>query len=147
VAHGEPLVGGGKAALAEFKRALAARPCPEAHYLLGLVYFNLERYRMARRHLARAVEMDDTYGEAHYLLGLAHARLGERKQAAEALAAARAAGAGGAKSARGRQAARGKTPPSLFASGRDARRRLVTGGDARLAAALQADALGVRVER
>ncbi|HEV3470528.1 MAG TPA: tetratricopeptide repeat protein [Pyrinomonadaceae bacterium] len=136
-----------KTALAEFKRALAARPCPEAHYLLGLVYFNLERYRMARRHLARAVEMDDTYGEAHYLLGLAHARLGERKQAAEALAAARAAGAGGARSARGRQAARGKTPPSLFASGRGARRRLVTGGDARLAAALQADALGVRVER
>ncbi|HWS56684.1 MAG TPA: tetratricopeptide repeat protein, partial [Pyrinomonadaceae bacterium] len=50
-----------KSALTEFKRALAARPCPEAHYLLGLVYFNLERFRMARRHLARAVEMDEGY--------------------------------------------------------------------------------------
>jgi len=136
-----------KSALTEFKRALAARPCPEAHYLLGLVYFNLERFRMARRHLARAVEMDEGYGEAHYLLGLAHARLGERRQAAEAFAAARAAGAGGARAARGRQTSKGKLPPSLFATGRGAGRRLVTGGDARLAAALQADALGVRVER
>jgi tetratricopeptide (TPR) repeat protein len=137
-----------KTALAEFKRALAARPCPEAHYLLGLVYFNLERYRMSRRHLARAVEMDASYGEAHYLLGLAHTRLGERKQAAEAFAAARLAGGGAAKSGRGRQPPRGKLPPpSLFAPGRGARRRLVTGGDARLAAALQADALGTAAPR
>jgi tetratricopeptide (TPR) repeat protein len=136
-----------KSALAEFKRALAARPCPEAHYLLGLVYFNLERFRMARRHLARAVEMDAGYGEAHYLLGLAHARLGERRQASEAFAAARAAGAGGAQAAGGRRPSKGKPAPSLFAPGRGARRRLVTGGDARLAAALQADALGVRVAR
>lgn len=132
-----------KSALAEFKRALAARPCPEAHYLLGLVYFNLERYRMALRHLSRAVEMDNAYGEAHYLLGLAHTRLGEAQQAAGAFAAARAAGGGAAGAARGRQASKGKLPPpSLFAAGRGSRRRLVTGGDARLAAALQDDALG-----
>ena len=134
-----------KAALVEFKQALAARPCPEAHYLLGLVYFNLERYRMAQRHLARAIEMDAGYGEAHYLLGLVHSRLGERKQAAESFAAARAAGAAGAGAppARGRQPSKGRLqPPSLFAQGRGARRKLVTGGDARLAAALQEDALG-----
>lgn len=137
-----------KSALAEFKRALAARPCPEAHYLLGLVYFNLERYRMSQRHLARAVEMDSAYGEAHYLLGLAHTRLGERKQAAEAFAAARLSGTGAPPKPRGRQAGKGKLPPpSLFAAGRGARRRLVTGGDARLAAALQADALGTAAAR
>jgi tetratricopeptide (TPR) repeat protein len=136
-----------KAALAEFKRALAARPCPEAHYLLGLVYFNLERYRTALRHLARAVEMDEDYGEAHYLLGFVHTRLGERRLASAAFAAARAAGVGagagrGAGGARGGEAARGRRVlPSLFAPGRGARRKLVTGGDARLAALLHEDAL------
>jgi tetratricopeptide (TPR) repeat protein len=133
-----------KAALSEFKRALAARPCPEAHYLLGLVYFNLERYNMALRHLSKAVGMDEGYGEAHYLLGFVHTRLGERRQATEAFAAARAAGVGaGGRRGGGRTAAKGRRElPSLFAPGRGARRRLVTGGDARLAAALQADALG-----
>ena len=135
-----------KAALAEFKRALAARPCPEAHYLLGHVYFNLARYKMARRHLSQAVGMDGGYGEAHYLLGFVHTRLGERRQAAEAFAAARAAGVGaGAARRKGTPAAtkgRRRELPTLFAPGRGAR-RLVTGGDPRLAAALQADALGV----
>jgi tetratricopeptide (TPR) repeat protein len=138
-----------RAALAEFKRALAARACPEAHYLLGHVYFNLERYKMARRHLVRAVEMDAGYGEAHYLLGFVHTRLGERKLAAEAFAAARAAGVGAGGAGRGGRTAakRRRELPSLFAPGRGARRRLVTGGDPRLAAALQADALGVAVTR
>src|ERR671934_193408 len=67
-----------KTALSEFKRALAARPCPEAHYLLALVYYQTGRDRTALRHLRKAVRADATYGAALYLSGLIYERLGER---------------------------------------------------------------------
>ncbi len=135
-----------EAALDEFKRALAARNCPEAHYIVGLVYYQLERNRMALRHLTKAVEMAPDYGEAFYLLGLVHLRLGERERAGEAFDAARAVDA---KEPRYRSARRLMTrsgdappPPPLFGAAQRGRKRLVTGGDDRLAAALQEDALG-----
>jgi len=134
-----------KTALAEFKRALSARPCPEAHYLLGLVNYNLGRDRMALRHLTKAVDMDANYGAAFYLLGLAYQRLGERARADQALEAARSLDADKPH----RRAADNKhegaaqaSAPSLFEAKGRGRLRLLTGGDARLAAALQDDALG-----
>ena len=139
-----------EAALAEFKRALVARHCPEAHYIVGLVYYQLRRYRMALRHLVKAVEMAPDYAEAFYLLGLVHLRLGERERAGEAFDAARAVDA---KEPRYRSARRLMSrsgdipPPPLFGAARRGRKRLVTGGDDRLAAALQEDALGTEASR
>src|SRR5947209_6105161 len=134
-----------KTALSEFKRALAARPGPEAHYLLGLAQYQLGRDRAALRHLRKAVGLDAGYGAALYLLGLVYERLGERARARASFDAARAAGAGaGARrgAAARRSPARGAgEPPSLFAAKGRGKRRLVTGGDERLAAALQEDAL------
>ncbi|HEU4594119.1 MAG TPA: tetratricopeptide repeat protein [Pyrinomonadaceae bacterium] len=133
-----------KTALAEFKRSLAARPCPEAHYMLGLANFQLERNRLALRHLTKAVEADPRYGEAFYLLGLVYRRLGERKRSGAAFALARELEAGEfAPVAAGKKTARAGRPertPGAAAVGRD-KRRLITGGDARLAAALREDAL------
>jgi tetratricopeptide (TPR) repeat protein len=136
------------AALAEFKLALAARKCPEAHYILGLVYYHLGRDRTALRHLRRALEMDAAYGEAMYLLGLVQLRLGEREGAAEAFAAARAAG--GAEAAAPQTTGRRKRVPrledlplpALLRQTYKGRKRLLTGGDTRVAAALRDDALG-----
>jgi len=139
-----------KTALAEFKRALAARPCPEAHYLVGLVYYQLARDRSALRHLMKAVELDATYGAALYLLGLVQLRLGERRRAAEAFDAARASDADEPRYAAARKnpaRVAGAQPPSLFEGKGRGSRRVVTGGDDRLAAVLQDDALGTPTPR
>lgn len=133
-----------KGALPEFRLALAARKCPEAHYMLGLVCYQLGRQRTALRHLRTALDMDETYAEASYLLGLVHLRLGEREDAARAFEASRGeAGAGPKPKTRGRKTVRLEDlpPPALFSDSRRGRRRLLTGGEARVAAALREDAL------
>ncbi|MCA1592243.1 MAG: tetratricopeptide repeat protein [Acidobacteria bacterium] len=133
-----------KSALNEFKQALAARECPEAHYVVALVYYHLERYPTAVRHLAKAVKMDAEYAEAFYLLGVVYLRLGERVRAGESFDAARAADGQEPlyRNARRKMSRASEVlPPALFnVTGRN-KRRLVTGGDDRLAAALQRNAL------
>lgn len=130
-------------ALSEFKRALRAQGCPEAHYTLGLVYHQLKRDRLAARHLQRAVELDPNYAEALYALGLLHLRAGKRKQAIETFAAARTTGAlnhpRDLAIERALQSNEAPLLPSLFGSIRHAKRLLVSGGDGRLAAALRRD--------
>jgi tetratricopeptide (TPR) repeat protein len=134
---------GWKDALGYFKAALAVRPCPEAHYLLGLACFNLRRDRTAARHLAKAVGLDGSYGSAFYLLGLVYQRLEESEDAARAFESARSLDAHELRSVDARKGSSRPTgDPLLFESKGRGRRRLVTGGDERLAAALRADALG-----
>jgi tetratricopeptide (TPR) repeat protein len=134
-------------ALAEFKRALAARPSPEAHYVLGCVYYQLNRDRLATRHLRRAVELDNGYAAAFYLLGLICLRAGETKRAEEAFAAARAIDASDpryrSKTVR-RLTRSGEMPPGppLFYAARQTGKKVLTGGDRRLAEVLREDALG-----
>ncbi|HJU56358.1 MAG TPA: tetratricopeptide repeat protein, partial [Pyrinomonadaceae bacterium] len=55
-----------KEALKEFKRATAVRASAEAHYVLGCVYYQLQRDRMAARHLRKAMEEDRYYTEVFY---------------------------------------------------------------------------------
>ncbi|HEX3558612.1 MAG TPA: tetratricopeptide repeat protein [Pyrinomonadaceae bacterium] len=138
-----------KTALAEFKHALAARPCPEAQYLLGLACYQLGRDRASLHHLRKATESDAGYGAALYLLGIVYERLGERERARKSFEAARAAGAVVRRGAAGRRSqARGAVePPSLFSAKGRGKRKLVTGGDRRLALALQEDALGSAAPR
>ena len=140
-----------KTALGEFKSSLAVRPCPEAQYMLGLANYQLGRNRLALRHLTKAVESDPRYGEALYLLGLVHLRLGEKKRAGAAFALAKEqeaseAGAGGASGKKTAPAGRSGKSPGGAAGGRD-KRRLITGGDARLASVLRDDALGIGAAR
>jgi Flp pilus assembly protein TadD len=138
------------AALGEFKAARAVRVCPETHYLVGLAYYNLGRYAAARAALKKAVRLDDDYGAAHYLLGLAHMNLGEGERARLDFKAAAAADPREPlyrKARRTRTQASKLPAPSLFAEGRRGRRGLLTGGDARLAELLYADALGQAARR
>jgi tetratricopeptide (TPR) repeat protein len=135
-----------KGALAEFKLALAACPRPEAHYLLGLANFQLGRDRTAVRHLSKAVGLDEKYGAAFYLLGLVSRRLGDGVGAASAFASADALGAFPPQADDG-SGGYCEPTPSLFERKGRGRRRPVTGGDERLAAALRADALESRAAR
>jgi tetratricopeptide (TPR) repeat protein len=133
-----------RGALAEFKRALALRPSPEAHYVVGLAYYNLDRPRLALRQLLKAVEADAEYAEAFYLLGLVHLRQGEWAEAKEAFKSAHSANPTQplyrAAKGRGRRTSVAPPSPSLFGTGRGEKKRLLTGGDRRLAVVLQEDA-------
>ena len=125
-------------AVREFKRALASKPSPEAHYALGCLYYQLGRDDLARRYLVKAVEMDTAYVEAFLLLGLVYRRVGDLESARFAFEKAEAARSVAARPHR-RPLATGE--PTLFGAGPGKRKRLLTGGDVRLARALREDAL------
>lgn len=130
-----------KVALSEFKLAQATRPGPEAHYLLGLANFQLGRDKTALRELKKAVGLDAAYAEAHYLLGLVQLRLGERGEARKSFETAAAARPEVPLYQDAREDPEAAAVPALFETKGRGRRRLVTGRDERLAAALREDAL------
>ncbi|HEV8429776.1 MAG TPA: tetratricopeptide repeat protein [Pyrinomonadaceae bacterium] len=111
-------------ALGEFKRALNVRPSPEAHYVLGCVYFELHRDELAVRHLRKATKMDAGYAEAFHLLAQVYERTGRKELARQALEKA------------------GGKGTSLFQPAA----RLIAGADKRLASVLREDAL-TRIRR
>ncbi len=110
-------------ALGEFKRALTVRPSAEAHYVLGCLYYELNRDTLAVRHLRKATEMDGAYGEAFSLLAQAYERTGRKELARQALEKA------------------GRKGGNLFQGTKSGGLRLITGADKRLAEALREDAL------
>lgn len=114
-------------ALGEFKRALTVKPSPEAHYVLGCVYYELRRDELAVRHLRKATKMDAGYAEAFYLLALTYERAGRKDLARQALEKA--------------SAARTRKNVSLFRATKSGTPRLIAGADKRLAEALREDAL------
>jgi len=57
-------------ALAEFKKALAARPCAEMNYVVGCVYYKLEKDSAAERYVRKAIALDQNYAAAHFALGV-----------------------------------------------------------------------------
>jgi tetratricopeptide (TPR) repeat protein len=131
-------------ALGEFKRALTVRPSPEAHYVLGCLYYELNRDTLAVRHLRKATKMDSGYTEAFYLLAEVYERMGRTELAQQVLR--QAAGSMAIpiseeeEAAPDPQARVRKTVP-LFHVKRSGTLRLMTGVDKRLANALREDAL------
>ena len=115
-------------AVDEFKRALSIRPSPEAHYVLGCLYFELNRDGLAVRHLRKATEMDAGYAEAFYQLAQAYERTGRKELARQALEKAALEKAD-------------RKGVSLFQATKSGARRLMSGADKRLADALREDAL------
>lgn len=115
-----------RGAIGEFKRALTARPSPEAHYVLGCLYYELNRDDLAVRHLRKAVQMDESYGEAFHLLAQIYERTGRQELAQEAL----------------KRAGQRATPAiPLFQAPKSGFLRLIAGADKRLADMLRDDAL------
>jgi tetratricopeptide (TPR) repeat protein len=117
-------------ALGEFKRALSVRPSPEAHYVLGCLYYEMNRDELAVRHLRKATKMDAGYTEAFYLLARAYERTGRTELAQQALEKA--------------SSARTRKTVSIFPVTKSGAPRLIAGADKRLADALREDALGVK---
>lgn len=122
-------------ALQEFKLALASKASPEAHYALGCLYYQLRRDQLAARHLKKALELDGNYDEALYVLGLICERAGQKERAAEYFAIARPGLLD-----RRRANSRSAVAP-LFRLTPANSRKIISGGDRRLAEALRQDAL------
>jgi tetratricopeptide (TPR) repeat protein len=136
-------------ALQEFKRALAVRSSPEAHYVVGSVYYQLGHDRMAARHLRKAIEMDGGYAAAYYVLGLVMLRTGESEGARACFQSARRKASSEPRygtAARAMLKTTRQTPPHapFFNVAREHGHRLVTSGDKRLAEAVISDALNSR---
>jgi Flp pilus assembly protein TadD len=128
-------------ALQQFKLALASKASPEAHYTLGCLYYQLNRDGLAARHLRKALELDEDYGEAFHVLGLIAERAGQ-KNIAEGYFEKAGAGAQKPRPAKSkRQNSTLASAAPLFRLSSANSRRLVTGGDRRLAEALRQDAL------
>ena len=133
-------------ALNEFKRALTVRPSPEAHYVLGCLYYELDRDTLAVRHLRKATKMDAGYTEAFCLLAQVYERMGRKELAEQAFQ--KAAGQATAISDREMDPSLESVIPSsvrktasLFQVKKSGTPRLMAGVDKRLAAALREDAL------
>jgi tetratricopeptide (TPR) repeat protein len=135
-------------ALKEFKSALAVRPSPEAHYVVGCVYYQLKRFRMAARHLRKAIDADEIYTEAFYMLGLALSRLGEADAARAAFQVVSEAEANEPhyRSSARRILRTGELPahPKIFGINVNVTKGLITGGDRRLARVMREDAVSER---
>src|SRR6185503_18358595 len=56
-------------ALSHLKRALALRPTPEMHYLVGRAYWEKGQSNRALKHLQKAVRLDPRFDAALYSLG------------------------------------------------------------------------------
>ena len=129
-------------ALREFKRALASKPSPEAHYALGCLYYQLARDTLAVRHLRKATQMDAGYGEAFYVLGLIYNRTGHENLARAAFEKSQSEDLPGTpKPAAKRQPSRVSTIAPLFRMPTSHNRKMMTFGDERLARVLRQDAL------
>jgi tetratricopeptide (TPR) repeat protein len=128
-------------ALQEFKLALASKVSPEAHYALGCLYYEISRDGLAARHFRKALELDADYGEALHMLGLISERAGHQKLAAAYFEKAGTGLTGRRSTAAKRKQSENTMAAPLFrlSTGKD--RRLITGGDRRLAEALRQDAL------
>lgn len=127
-------------ALQEFKLALASKASPEAHYALGCLYYQLCRDSLAARHLRKALELDQAYAEASHLLTLISQRARQKKTGEDHFLKQPARTTTSRPVNRGKPKGRQVVAP-LFRSSRGDSRRLITGGDRRLAEALRQDAL------
>lgn len=125
-------------ALLEFKRALATKPSPEAHYALGCLYYQLNRDSLSIRHLRKATELDGGYSEAFYLLGLVYQRSEQEMHAKKAFEKAAAAEKLNAPNTKRRLTDDPAIAPLFRVSTSN---KLITGNDRRIAAALREDAL------
>jgi len=131
-------------ALGEFKRALTVRPSPEAHYVLGCLYYELNRDTLAVRHLRKATKMDAAYTEALYLLAQAYERMGRKELAQEAFQKASAptpSYIGQQQSISAAASTRVRKTTSLFQVPKSGTLRLMAGVNKRIVEALREDAL------
>ena len=74
-----------KSTLEYFKEMLSVKDIPENHYLIGCVYFQLNKFKMALRHLQKAVETDTNFADAWFMLGVIYKMTGEETKSYQSI--------------------------------------------------------------
>ena len=87
-----------KESLAAFKEFAADSEAPEAHYLVGCAGFQIGKYKLAARHLQKAVEIDGNFADAWFMLALVYDKSGDEVKKNQSLELALAAKEPGAQS-------------------------------------------------
>lgn len=119
------------------------RPSPEAHYVLGCLYYELNRDTLAMRHLRKATKMDAGYTEAFYLLAQVYERMGRTELAQQALgkASLRSPSSSRDDGTLASPAIRTRKAAPLFHVNKSGTPRLMARIDKRIADAVREDAL------
>ena len=68
-----------------FKESLFAFDAPETHYLVGCVYFQLNKFKLALRHLQKAVERDTNFADAWFMLAVIYKLIGEETKSDQSI--------------------------------------------------------------
>lgn len=74
-----------KSALKYFKESLSTFDAPETHYFVGCVYFQLHKFKLALRHLQKAVETDTNFADAWFMLAVIYKLLGEETKSYQSI--------------------------------------------------------------
>lgn len=74
-----------KLALEFFKEALNEIEMPEINYLIGCVYFQMNKLKMALRHLQQAVEVDTNFADAWFMLAVIYQIIGDETKSYQSI--------------------------------------------------------------
>lgn len=74
-----------KSALEYLKEALSEFDAPETHYLIGCVYFQLHKFKLALNHLQKAVETDTNFADAWFMLAVIYKLIGEETKSYQSI--------------------------------------------------------------
>ncbi len=73
-----------KTALEPFKLALNSLDLPETNYLVGCVYFQLNKFKTALKYLQIAVEKDNSFADAWFMLAIIYQIIGDETKSFQA---------------------------------------------------------------
>lgn len=74
-----------KNSLEYFKATIESFESPETHYLVGCVYFQLNKYKTALRHLQIAVENDTNFADAWFMLAVIYKLIGDETKSYQSI--------------------------------------------------------------
>lgn len=123
-----------KTALNFFKEISEIYPTAELNYLTACAYFQLKKYKLAIKHLQKAVEEETNYADAWYMLGLIYEMQNDEVKAYQSFELAWSAREAGAQCLEflQRKDKRDYETALPFLHLKSAKKRLLTGGAPRL---------------
>ncbi|MEK7722777.1 MAG: tetratricopeptide repeat protein [Acidobacteriota bacterium] len=74
-----------KSSLDYLKVSVTVSNKPETHYLLGCVYFQLQKFKLALQHLQKAVETDTNFADAWFMLAVIYKLIGDETKSYQSI--------------------------------------------------------------
>jgi tetratricopeptide (TPR) repeat protein len=120
--------------LAAFKESLNKQETPELHYLIGCVYWQLDRQKLAESHFVKVVSEDLRFADAWFMKSLIYKSMNKKEKEKQARQAAFEAKEAGAQCLKFMNDKENKEPETAlpFQHFNKPNKRLLTGGSLRL---------------